>query len=81
MLAGTKYRYRIELVTTADIAEFNRIAEQCRGIVAIVSGTNGRHRLSARSFLGVHLAKVTWNEMYIETDFDCYRDFARFICS
>lgn len=81
MLAGTKYRYRIELVTTADIAEFNRIAEQCRGSVAIVSGTNGRHRLSARSFLGVHLAKVTWNEMYIETDFDCYRDFARFICS
>jgi len=48
--------------------------------VAIVSGTDGRHRLSARSFLGVHLAKATWNEIYVETDFDCYRNFERFIC-
>lgn len=81
MLTGSKYRYKIELVTTSDIAEFNRIAEQCRGNVAIVSGADGRHRLSARSFLGVHLAKLTWNDIYVETDFDCYRDFAKFICS
>ncbi len=80
MLLGSKYRYKIELVTVSDIAEFHRIAEECPGQVAIVSGTDGRHRLSARSFLGVHLAKATWNEIYVETDFDCYRNFERFIC-
>jgi len=81
MLTDGKYRYKIELVTTSDIAAFNRIAEQCRGNVTIVSGPDGRHRLSARSFLGVHLARLTWNDVYVETDFDCYHDFARFICS
>lgn len=81
MFTGSKYRYKIELVTSADIAEFNRIAEQCRGNVTIVSGADGRNRLSARSFLGVHLARLTWNDMYVETEFDCYRDFSKFICS
>ncbi|MBQ8402162.1 MAG: hypothetical protein IJX14_09560 [Clostridia bacterium] len=81
MLLGSKYRYKIELVTASDIAEFHRIAEECGRKVTIVSGADGKHRLSATSFLGVHLAKMMWNEIYVETDFDCWRDFAKFICS
>ena len=80
MMVGTKYRYRIELVTASDVEEFHRIAEECPGRVILISGPDGRNRLSATSFLGVHLAKLTWNEIYVETDFDCWREFEKFIC-
>ncbi|MBR4961193.1 MAG: hypothetical protein IKY52_09880 [Clostridia bacterium] len=80
MITGTGYRYKIELVTASDVAEFHRIAESCQGKVTIVSGSDGRNRLSATSFLGVHLARAMWNEIYVETDFDCYREFEKFIC-
>ena len=71
-----KYRYRIELVTSKDVTEFNRIATKCPGNVTIV---NGKYRLNAKSYLGVHVARMTWNEMYVETDFDSYFEFQKFI--
>ncbi len=76
MICNSKYLYKIELVTTSDILEFTRIATKCRGNVTLV---NGRHRLNAKSFLGVTLAKVSWNEMYVEAEFDCYFEFEKFI--
>ena len=39
----------------------------------------GKHRLNAKSFLGLHIARMTWNEIYVEADFDCYFDFNKFI--
>lgn len=80
MITKTGYRYKIELVTASDVAEFHRIAEEVPGQVTIISGNDGRHRLSATSFLGVHLARAMWDEIYVETDFDCYREFEKFIC-
>lgn len=76
MICNSKYLYKIELITTNDVLEFNRIATKCPGSVTIV---NGRHRLNAKSFLGVHIARITWNEIYVETDFDCYFEFSKFI--
>ncbi len=76
MICNSKYLYKIELVTTSDILEFTRIASKCQGNITLV---NGRHRLNAKSFLGVTLAKVSWNEMYVEAEFDCYFEFEKFI--
>ena len=46
------------------------------GIVGVGNMGSGH----AKSFLGVHLARMAWNEIYVETDFDCYFDFEKFIC-
>jgi hypothetical protein len=76
MICNSKYLYKVELVTTSDILEFTKIACKCKGDVTLV---NGKHRLNAKSFLGVTLAKISWNEMYVESEFDCYFDFEKFI--
>lgn len=76
MICNSKYIYKIELTTANDVLEFNRIATKCPGNVTLI---NGKHRLNAKSFLGVHLARMTWNEIFVETDFNCYFDFSKFI--
>lgn len=76
MICNSKYLYKVELVTTSDILQFTKIAGKCKGDVYLV---NGKHRLNAKSFLGVTLAKISWDEMYVETEFDCYFDFEKFI--
>lgn len=76
MICNSKYLYKVELVTSSDILEFSRIAAKCPYDVTLV---NGRHRLNAKSFLGVTLAKVSWDEMYVETECDCYFEFEKFI--
>ena len=72
----TQFYYRVRLDSMADIMEFTKIAERCRGQVTLV---NGHHRLSAKSFLSVVLAKISWDEIRIEADYDCYFDFEKFI--
>ncbi|MBP3368356.1 MAG: HPr family phosphocarrier protein [Clostridia bacterium] len=76
MICNSKYLYKVELVTTSDILQFTKIACKCKGDVFLV---NGKHRLNAKSFLGVTLAKISWDEMYVEAEFDCYFDFEKFI--
>lgn len=71
-----KYRYRIELVTNSDVVEFNRIASTLKGDVLLV-GEN--MKINAKSLLGTHLARVSWEELYVETDFDSYSSFSKFI--
>ena len=76
MICNSKYLYKVELITTNDILEFARIASKCPYDVTLV---NGKHRLNAKSFLGVTLAKVSWDEIYVDTDHDCYFEFEKFI--
>jgi len=71
-----KYLYKIELVTNGDVVEFSKVATKFPGKVYLV---NGNKRLNAKSFLGVHLAKIAWDEIYIESDENCYFDFRKFI--
>ena len=71
-----KYLYRVEIPTGADVIEFNKAATRFPGKVHLV---NGSKRLNAKSFLCVHLAKVAWSEIYIESDADCFKEFRRFI--
>lgn len=76
MTAGNKYSYRVELKTAADIFNFVRTAVQCPYDVEVV---NGHHHLNAKSYLGVLLAKASWEEMYVSADCDCYFDFEKYI--
>ncbi len=76
MICNSKYLYKIELVTASDILEFTHIASKCPYNVAVV---NGKHRLNAKSYLGVMLAKMSWDEIYVESDCDCYFEFEKFI--
>lgn len=76
MMCNSKYMYRIELAGSSEVLEFSRIAAKCPYDVALV---NGKHRLSAKSFLGVALAKISWDKMFVESDVDCYFDFEKFI--
>ena len=76
MICSNKYRYKIELVTGADVLEFVRIATKCSYPVMLV---NGNRRLNAKSVLGVAMARVSWDEIFVETDFNCYFEFEKFI--
>ena len=69
-------RYKIRLESAADVIAFTKAAAKCEHELFLV---NGRHRLNAKSYLGVVLARMSWDEVWIEADYDCYFDFERFI--
>ncbi len=76
MVCNGRYLYRINLVTGSDVLEFVRIASHIDGKVWVVSGDK---RLSAKSILGVHLARMAWNEIYVESETDCFFELRKFI--
>jgi hypothetical protein len=76
MVCNGKYLYKINLVTVSDVMEFVRIASKLEGKVYLV---NGNKRLSAKSALGVHLARMAWNEVFVESETDCFFELRKFI--
>lgn len=76
MICNSKYLYKINLDTGADVAKFNRIASHLEGKVSVVSGNK---RINAKSILGVHLARVAWDEIWVECDYDYYFEFREFM--
>ena len=70
------YQYRIVLDTVSDVNAFNRIASACPGEVFLVGEDM---KINAKSLLGAHMARVAWDVLYVEADFDCYSAFERFI--
>lgn len=76
MVSANKFVYKVNIETTADIFEFVRVAVKFDGDVYLV---NGKHRLNAKSYLGVALAKMSWDKICVETEKDCYFDFEKFI--
>ncbi|MGM9637737.1 MAG: HPr family phosphocarrier protein [Eubacteriales bacterium] len=76
MICNGKYLYKINLVTGSDVAEFVKIASHIDGKVWLVCGDK---RLSAKSILGVHLARMAWNEIYVESENDCFFELRKFI--
>ncbi|MDD5916089.1 MAG: hypothetical protein PUC63_00980 [Clostridiales bacterium] len=77
MTCNKKFMYKIELDTAADVNEFNKLASGCEGDVFLVSGTE--MKLNAKSFLGAHLARIAWNDIWLETENDYYSTFKKFI--
>ena len=76
MLSQSRFIYKIRLTSMQDVFEFVRCAVRCEYDIALV---NGKHRLNPKSYLGVFLAKTSWDEIYLECDDDCYFDFEKFI--
>ena len=75
--ASVIYRYKIELDTMSDVREFVAAAAKCDDEIAV---RTGELRVSAKSFLGVTLArKLNWNDITIESEHDHYGEFRRFI--
>ena len=72
----TFYRYPVRLSSVRDMREFVRIASKVPEDVELVSG---HHRLSAKSFLSVAFAVVSWTDIAVEAPYDCWFDFESFI--
>lgn len=66
-LIGTMIKTRIYLETKSDITNFVDICEKFPFDVFIEDG-NGVYRVSAKSTLGVILAKAEWAETYCVTN-------------
>ena len=75
---GMLHRYRIELVTFADIQAFVKTACKCKGRLLLCSGKD--FQINAQSVLGVVLAKkLNWNELTLVTEHDYYNEFKDFM--
>ena len=75
---GMLHRYRIELVTFADIQAFVKTACKCKGRLLLCSGKD--FQINAQSMLGVVLAKkLNWNELTLVTEHDYYNEFKDFM--
>ena len=76
------YLYRVVLDTVSDVnvgaTDYFGVEEEapCKGEVYLV-GEN--MKINAKSLLGAHMARVAWDELYVEADFDCYHTFEKFI--
>ena len=76
MVSQSKYIYKIRLDSAFDVLSFVRTASKIPYELTLV---NGKHRLNAKSYLGVILAKASWDEVYVECEVDCYFDLENFI--
>ena len=72
----TLFRYKIKLESTSDVIAFTKAAVKCPHEIWLV---NGHHRLSGKSYLGVVLARLSWEEIFVEADYDCYFDLEPFL--
>ena len=61
---GYMSKMRIELVTQNDVLELINVANQSNSEVYIEDGS-GHLRISAKSILGVKMAQVEWNDLYV----------------
>ncbi len=77
MICHNKYRYRIELTTGSDVTRFRETAERCGKPVSLLCP--GHRRIPGTMLTGTALRQIPWANLYMETDYDCYRDFAAFM--
>lgn len=69
------FKHKIELITTADIMEFVRIATAENGDVRLIDG-NG-FCVNGKSLLGA-MATVEWNSLYCESENDIYTSIQKY---
>lgn len=69
------YKYKIELVTSADIAEFIRNVADANGYVKLIDG-NG-FCVNGKSLLGA-LAAIEWSSLYCVSESDIYQRINKF---
>ena len=69
------HRHKIELVTTADIVEFVKIATSETGSVKLVDDTG--FCVNGKSLLGA-MATVEWSSLYCVSENDIYSKISKF---
>ena len=69
------HKHKIELITTADIREFVKIAESAEGEVKLIDGNS--FCVNGKSLLGA-MAAVEWNSLYCVTENDIYSQIQKF---
>lgn len=69
------FKHKIELVTTADIMEFVRIATEETGAVKLIDGSG--FCVNGKSLFGA-MATVEWNSLYCESENDIYSVIKKF---
>lgn len=69
------FKHKIELVTTADIMDFVRIATEESGAVRLIDG-NG-FCVNGKSLLGA-MATVEWKSLYCESENDIYTSIQKY---
>ena len=72
------FRHKIELVTTADIIDFVKIATEEVGPVRLVDGTG--FCVNAKSLFGA-MATVEWSSLYCESENDIYSSIQKYCVS
>lgn len=72
------HRHKIELVTTADIVEFVKIATSETGSVKLVDDTG--FCVNGKSLLGA-MATVEWSSLYCVSENDIYSKISKFCVS
>ena len=72
------HRHKIELVTTADIVEFVKIATSETGSVKLVDDTG--FCVNGKSLLGA-MATVEWSSIYCVSENDIYSKISKFCVS
>ncbi len=77
MICQNKYRYRLELTTGTDVARFRETVERCGKPVSLVCP--GYRTIPGTMLTGATLRHIPWDDLYMETDYDSYRDFAAFM--
>ncbi len=77
MICNDKYRYRIELTTGADVAKFREMVAKCGRPVNLVCP--GRRKIPGTMLVGSTLHQIPWDNLYMESDYDSYRDFSTFM--
>ena len=69
------HKHKIELITTADIREFVKVAESIEGEVKLSDGKG--FCVDGKSLLGVMTA-VEWNSLYCVTEDDVYSQIQKY---
>ena len=69
------YKYKIELVTTSDIAEFVNIASTENGSVRLIDDSG--FCVNGKSLLGA-MATIEWSSIYCESEDDIYTKIKKF---
>lgn len=72
-----KFKYRVNLDTKTEIMNFVKAAELFPHYV-MLENENGTKRGNAKTLLNV-IDTITWDKVYIISDFDIYRTFQNFI--
>lgn len=72
------HKHKIELITTADIVDFVKIATAIDGVVKLTDGTG--FCVNGKSLLGA-MATVEWSSLYCVSDVDIYSKIEKYCVS